>query len=85
MTTIMTIVATIVGVGILTLTWLALGLARHEDKRNREYREKVDAIIEHLGLGVPGDSEQGEGEGGSRNLPPHLPQETKENKHEHIH
>ena len=61
MTTItMTIVATIGAVGILFLTGLALGLAGYEDKKTREYRQKVDAIIECLGLGRPQEPEQGD-------------------------
>ncbi len=58
MTTAMIIIATIGAVAILFLTGLALGLAGYEDKKTMEYRQKVDAIIERLGLGRPQEPEQ---------------------------
>ena len=54
----MTTAMIIIAVAIVLLTGLALGLAGYEDKRNGEYRQKVDAIIECLGLGRPQELEQ---------------------------
>ena len=61
MTTItMTIIATIGAVAILFLTGIVLGLAGYEDKKTREYRQKVDAILSYLSQSTNTTENEGE-------------------------